>query len=348
MNYLRPILVPFQPASLLIVVLFAPLLSFFAGGGILGLFGAVILQIWVFKYCYVVLEQVADGAREPPVMSLDMLSPLETRPWMQLALVAGGLLLCQWLGGEQGEWLGFLLLLAFPASVALLGMGEGVFRAMNPLAWWRVARGLGPVYLVLLALLALVAFVFRAVADAGSRHAWQFAIVLLLQIAFFSWVGFAIWWRRRQLGFEPSRSPERLAARQEAERVRRREQMLDEVFQQVRLGKHVDATAPLARWLEDMDGEFVVRDGLHVAGRALEWKSLPALNPIGSTLIRHLLRFGHADTALAVYEMFRQRSPQFTMDSAQDLRILADHAESLGKDELAQSMRLETPVLHAR
>jgi hypothetical protein len=114
------------------------------------------------------------------------------------------------------------------------------------------------------------------------------------------------------------------------------------------MGKHVDATAPLARWLADLDAEYVVRDGLHVAERALAWKSIPALNPIGSTLIRHLLRFGHADSALAVYQMFRARTPEFTMDSAQDLRTLADHAESLGRAELAQSMRLETPVLHAR
>jgi hypothetical protein len=44
--------------------------------------------------------------------------------------------------------------------------------------------------------------------------------------------------------------------------------------------------------------------------------------------------------------MFRKRSPQFTMDSAPDLRVLAEYAESVGKEELAQSMRLETPVVH--
>jgi hypothetical protein len=32
------------------------------------------------------------------------------------------------------------------------------------------------------------------------------------------------------------------------------------------------------------------------------------------------------------------------MDSAADLRTLAEYAESVGRDELAASMRLETPV----
>jgi len=34
------------------------------------------------------------------------------------------------------------------------------------------------------------------------------------------------------------------------------------------------------------------------------------------------------------------------MDSANDLRSLADFAEGQGREELAQSMRLETPVIH--
>ena len=36
------------------------------------------------------------------------------------------------------------------------------------------------------------------------------------------------------------------------------------------------------------------------------------------------------------------------MDSAADLRTLAEYAESTGRDELAQSMRLETPVFQPR
>jgi hypothetical protein len=36
------------------------------------------------------------------------------------------------------------------------------------------------------------------------------------------------------------------------------------------------------------------------------------------------------------------------MDSADDLRSLAEYAESHGEDELAGSMRLETPVYQPR
>ena len=82
----------------------------------------------------------------------------------------------------------------------------------------------------------------------------------------------------------------------------------------------------------------------HVAEQALGWDMPPALNTIGSTLIRHLLRAGRPDAALAMFERLRQRSPTFTLDSADDLRTLAEYAESVGREELAASMRLETPV----
>ena len=58
------------------------------------------------------------------------------------------------------------------------------------------------------------------------------------------------------------------------------------------------------------------------------------------------MRYGRPDAALAVFEILRTRAPNFTMDSATDLRTLAEFAESTGRETLAQTMRLETPVLH--
>ena len=85
--------------------------------------------------------------------------------------------------------------------------------------------------------------------------------------------------------------------------------MVDDVFQLVRIGKHVDATAPLARWLNDTDPEHVSKDAYYVAEQALRWESPPALNTIGSTLIRHLMRYGRPDAALAVFEILRSADP---------------------------------------
>jgi hypothetical protein len=353
MDHLRVLLVPFHPTILTMVGLFSLVMTFFLWGaaflGVVGFWAVIVafmLNTWVLKYSFVLIERIADGATEPPVMDSEMVSPFEQRPFLQTLILIGGATLCWNVGGELGVTLAIILLLAFPAQVALLGMGDNLFQAMNPLSWHRVIRGMGPMYLFLLAALCLIAGINLLVARLSLWTYLEVALFLLGEVVFFGFIGASIWLRRRQLGFEPIRSPERTAQIAEAARIKERARMMDEVFQAARIGKHVDATIPLARWMKDLDPDYAARDALHVAEQTLQWQLPLALNPIGSTLIRHLLRFGRPDAALAVFESFRERSARFTMDSAPDLRVLAEYAESQGKEDLAQSMRLETPVVH--
>jgi hypothetical protein len=345
MDHSRVLLVPFHPTNLIMVGLFGVLIALCLSAGFYGMFAALFLQIWVFKYCYVLVEHLADGAGEPPVMDIDMLSPFESRPWIQTGWLVGCAWISSGIGGTAGVVVGVLLLALLPATVAILGFGEASWRVLDPFTCFRVARDLGVYYFVLLfALVACIAIGWFATAKLWSIVAS--VVGLWCEVAFFSLVGAVVYLRRKELGYEPSRSPERAAARAEMERVKLRARMVDDVFQLVRIGKHVDATAPLARWLRDTEPENVSNDSYYVAEQALRWESPLALNTIGSTLIRHLMRYGRPDAALAVFEVLRKQAPNFTMDSVTDLRTLADFAESKGRAELAQTMRLETPVIH--
>lgn len=346
MDHLRVLLVPFHPTNLLTVGIFSALVTFCLSLGFYGWFPAWFLQVWLFKYCYVLVERVADGATEPPVMETEMLSPLEIRPWVQAILIFGGGWICYRIGGTAGLLLAAAMLALLPATVAILGFGEAPWQSVNPVTWFRVIRGLGPYYALLLGALLACVGVFRMMARLELWLLLENAIQLWFVVAFFSLVGACLFLRRKELGFDPSRSPERTAAREETQRLKLRAKMVDEVFQLVRIGKHVDATAPLAKWLRDLDAEKVSSDAYYVAEQAVRWDSAAALNPIGSTLIRHLMRFGRPDAALSVFEVLRTRHPNFTMDSAADLRALAEFADSSGREGLAQSMRLETPVFH--
>jgi pentatricopeptide repeat protein len=348
MDHLRVLLVPFHVTSLLLIGLFSILFSIFDMGGLYGLFASLLAQIWVVKYCYVLIEHIADGASEPPVMSTDMLSPFEIRPWIQLAIVIAGAVACSAIGGNAGIVLAALLLALLPASIAVLGVGEPFYQAVNPVMLYRLIRGLGPYYLLILVsipiYLGIIALLDRWGAWGFVRH----AAILICEISFFSLIGGCIYLRRHQLGMEPSRSPERTAAREEAERMKVRAHMLDNVFQQARIGKYVEATRPLAEWFRTLDGETAARDAQFVAAQAIGWNMPAGLNTIGSTLIRHLLRAGRPDAALLVFERLRQRAPTLTLDSPDDLRMLIEFAEGAGRDQLAASIRLETPVFRHR
>jgi hypothetical protein len=350
MDYLRVIKVPIHPTTLLLVAIVAPVGTFLVWGllntpaGAVAAIGLLFLQFWIFNYCFALIERIANGVFDPPVLDNDMLSPFETRPWIQVALIVGGGVACWRLGGTAGTLLGVVLVMWIPASIAILGFGERARETLNPLTVYRLVRGLGPHYLVMLGTMAGGAGLVIALFVLAPPTFVSVTLVLLYEIVFSAVIGGAMYVRRQKIGYEATRSPERMAAREEAERDKERAKMLDDVFTNVRVGKHVDATAPLAAWLRDADADQAIRDSYHVAEKALSWGNPAALNTIGSTLIRHLLRFGRPDAALAVFERLRGKTSNFTMDSASDLRTLADYADSLGRDELAASMRLETPV----
>ena len=344
MDHLRVLLVPFHPTSLILIAVAAVLLSFFGSAGMYGMLGTLILQIWVVKYGYALVEHIADGATEPPVMSLEMLSPSEIRPWLQVGLIALGMLVCKAIGGDAGVVLGIILLALLPASMAVLGLGEAYHQAVNPLMLLRVVRGLGPYYIAILVSIPLYLGLLFVLATLGIWNLLWYAAALACEISFFALIGGCLYLRRHEIGLEPSRSPERAAAREEREREQVRARMVDDVFQQVRIGKHVEASRPLAKWLSALDGETAARDARHITGQILGWGSDAALNTLGSTLVRHLLRAGRPDAALATFEKLRQHAPAVTLDSADDLRALAEYADGIGRAELATSLRLETPV----
>jgi pentatricopeptide repeat protein len=277
-----------------------------------------------------------------------MLSPFEIRPWVQLAIIVAGALLCVRIGGIAGVVLACVLLALLPASIAVLGVGEPFYQAVNPVMLLRLARGLGPYYLLILASIPVYAGILLLLRSLDAWSVVGHAAGLACEISFFGLIGGCLYLRRHQIGFEPSRSPERTAAREESERVKLRARMIDDMFQQARIGKFVEATRPLARWLSALDGETVARDAQFVAAQAISWQMPAGLNTIGSTLIRHLLRAGRPEVALSVFERLRGQVPALTLDSPDDLRMLIDFAEDTGRSDLATSLRLETPVFRPR
>jgi hypothetical protein len=47
--------------------------------GLAGIVLAPLLLMWLFNYSYVLLEHIANGAREPPVLAIEMLNPSSGR-----------------------------------------------------------------------------------------------------------------------------------------------------------------------------------------------------------------------------------------------------------------------------
>src|SRR6185437_16678609 len=118
----RYLLYPLRGAALVLVITFTLGWMIVVRAGFMGIPLALLLASWLFKYCFVLLDALVIGAEEPPVLSIEMVNPVdEQRPLAQAILIAGGV----WLAVELGKltvpalgWLmGALLVALLPASI---------------------------------------------------------------------------------------------------------------------------------------------------------------------------------------------------------------------------------------
>ena len=140
MALLRHALRPAQPTALLLIATLTLLLSIASLAGLPGLPLKVIVLSWLFKYAYVLLDLSSEGVVEPPVLSAEMVNPVEQRPLMQLAICGAGFGLAWWIGGVPGYALGAAFLVLLPATAAVLGVTGSAIEALNPLTLARVMR----------------------------------------------------------------------------------------------------------------------------------------------------------------------------------------------------------------
>jgi hypothetical protein len=156
------------------------------------------------------------GHEEPPTLDIQMLNPLdEQRPLAQVLILGSIYAAVKFI---EGTWdagpaavLAALGAFAFPASVAVLGLERNILPAIYPVAITRMIRGLGVMYLLVLAVIGV------CIAGIGMLLKWvsmlplELALAMFGILSIFSVLAGALYERRNELGLETRRSPERTA-----------------------------------------------------------------------------------------------------------------------------------------
>jgi hypothetical protein len=238
-----------------LVFTFSALLTVAAKAGILGIPLAAILLSWFGKYVFVIIDTVAHGHTEPPVLSLDMVAPFANWRGLSLVAVTGSVwLLTNWFESVAGTAIAavtrLLALATLPACVAIIAIESNPIKAMNPIALGRVIVGLGSRYLQLLGALLAAAVVTYLIGRAPLWLMLRIALDLSLVVALSWLLGFSLYHRRAALGIEAWRSPERTAERESRVSQREHAHFIDEIFGLVRSGSHTNAWASIERRLE--------------------------------------------------------------------------------------------------
>jgi hypothetical protein len=201
-----------------------------------------VLACSLCMYSFVLVEHVAHGAHEPPVLALEMVNPVsEHRPLLLLAIIAAVWLAIRALSPHIGALataaLEALAIAALPACVAVLAIADTFWHAINPLAIWHVVRALGASYLMIVGVALLEGFGLAGVAGTGALASWAlYALGIYAWLALFALIGGALFEHRASLGFEAMHAPERLARRLQVQLDAERDRFVDGVFAQARSG----------------------------------------------------------------------------------------------------------------
>jgi hypothetical protein len=256
LNLLRHFLRPARGGAAAVVIIFALLMALAAKAGYIGIPLGLIVNSWFFKYGFVLFDHTSRGFDEPPVLDVKMMNPIdEQRPLAQLLIIlllGGAAFWCyRTFGIAAAALVAMVSLLILPASVAILGLEGNIFKAIYPVAWLHLIKGLGTLYLLVLALIFIV---YLIVFTLGRLELWpsiRIAVCMFGVLSVFSLLGGAVFERREQLGIQTWVSPEQDAEKQRKQDHAESEELVHDAYGLMRAGRHANCWEVLQRWLAE-------------------------------------------------------------------------------------------------
>jgi hypothetical protein len=347
----RYLIFPFRGGSLALAVTFTLGLALARHAGWLGIPLALLLTSWFFKYCFILLDAVITGAHEPPVLSIEMVNPIdEQRPLAQALLIAGGAYLAFELGKHTtaacGWLLAMLLLFLLPASIAVLAMSGNPLRAAWPPELLSLVRGVGRDYLVPVA--AIVAFAVLLVGFARlDVPGWllvagsQLGLLLV-----FALVGGALYEHRLELGIEFKSTRERHEERAQREHVSERNRTLEKAYRKFQVAKPLEGWQEIEAWLKLHGGADDSTDKLLLEHRAvlaavLRWDDARPGDRLTDELVSLYLARRETGRALEVVEERLSSNARYRPKQAAYASRLAELAAAAGKRALRRHLAAE-------
>jgi hypothetical protein len=336
----RYVLFPFKGGALALLATFTIGFVLALHAGFAGLPLAIALLSWFFKYCFILLDAIVTGADEPPVLSVEMINPLnEQRPLAQALLIAGGVALTfelhQHVGAAAAWACGTALLLLLPASIASLGMSGHALRAAWPPELWSIVVGVGKDYLVLLVAIPGLALLLLAL---GHFEVQPWVLIASVQLAFmlaFALIGSVLHEHRLELGIEYQTLRERIAERTKQEHASARHHMMDHAYMKFRVGKPLEGWQEIHTWLQSQRTADEYEALLEIAQG---WDDVRAADKLTNELVELYFAQRQTGRSLDVVEKRLAKNPSYRPANAAQATRLVELAGAAGKRALRRQL----------
>jgi len=338
MVLLRHFLRTFDATTLILVAIFSVGLMLAAQARILGIPLALILVSWVLKYAYVLLNEVAHGVRKTPVLSLEMVNPVEQRPMGQLLIFIAVYSVAQFFEGSLRTAILIFATLLLPASIAVLGASGKFFQALNPVALLRVARELGWLYVQIIAIVVVLNLIAAWVFASDTWFILKIATVQFALLAAFNVIGGALYEKRDELDLDAVEAPELDAEAEAKERSRELAKALDDIYAGVRVRKYAEIVPALDKWFGNVERWQLQQDAKQIMTAVLSWQDAKALRPIACSLIARLQAARLSGETLDVLEAAQTQIAALEVDTPEQAARLAELAIAAGRRPLARRL----------
>ena len=343
---LRPLLLTFHAAPLLLVAIFSAFLVLGINAGALGLPIGLIVGSWFFKYGFLLLDHAAEGRPGAPVLTAEAINPLgEMRPlaytFAALAFYAITGALGELVGPDAVTVIRLLGLFVLPAVIAVHTVTGSVIRIIDPRAIIAMIARLGWAYLLIIAVVIVAGLLGRAIVLEGDAFAFMLRIALLmwLWLAIFAFLGGVLHARRFEVGYDPEDSPERRQARDEKDRERERDRFIDQVFAEYRAGGRGNPWATIEERATRSPNPLAEYTWIYE--RVATWPNPKLAERAAQPLLPLLLAANRNGEALRIIKSRLEANTEFRPSTAEQLIRLAELARDAGDRPLARRLLLD-------
>jgi hypothetical protein len=336
---LRYLAVPLRTAPLLLIGTFSVLLVLAINARFLGIPLGLILLSWFSKYSFVLMDHVAEGAAEPPVLSIEMVNPLTEQRPMILLLMAIGLFYATdaasyWVGHSGALVLMVAVGLILPAVVAVQGATGTVVQSLNPRRVLGLIVRLRGDYLLILGFIALVWLFSRFVVESSIGAALplvlRIALLMYAWLATFALIGGVLFERRFDIGLDDVNTPESWDPGEgdDAPDERTRDRDIDRIYAQWRGGAHANAWNTVLGLVGKSSDPIAELRWLYQ--RAAQWPDGRLADRLARELLPRLLAQRSTGEALDLVRERLRKDPRFRPVGSAELLTLVHLARTAG------------------
>jgi hypothetical protein len=314
---MRYLAYPANLASTLFIAMASILLAIASKVGVFGWPLAAIMLTWFFKYGLVTVEHIAWKVEGEPVLSVEMLNPIEQHKSFVLLVITGMFFAILWaaqfwLGTLAGAIVGLMAIALLPAIVAVQTASDSALKALDPREWYRVIRWLKSDYaqvLVCIFIYWLVAFILMASPIGGILPlVVRVALLMFGWLAVLSLLGGSILERRiRDPDDSPMERRELEVTAEEIEKERRRK--IDRIYGEWRSGAQKNAWQTLMR--EVTASEDPVHELRWMLARISTWPEPKLAARVAQELVPRLISISRFGEAIAVTRQQLEADPEY-------------------------------------